>query len=53
MRTVEDFQDGFEAFLTPMQSMVVADRSGNIGFVAAGRVPRRDPANRLMGQGLA
>lgn len=53
MRTVEDFQAGFEVFLTPMQSMVVADRSGNIGFVAAGRVPRRDPANRLMGRAPA
>jgi penicillin amidase len=53
MRTVEDFQNGFDAFLTPMQSMVVADRSGNIGFVAAGRVPRRDPANRLMGRAPA
>jgi penicillin amidase len=36
-----------------MQSMVVADRSGNIGFVAAGRVPQRDPANRLMGRAPA
>jgi len=53
MRTVEDFQTGFEAFLTPMQSMVVADRSGNIGFLAAGRVPQRDPANRLMGRAPA
>jgi penicillin amidase len=53
MRTVEDFQNGFDAFLTPMQSMVVADRSGNIGFVAAGRVPQRDPANRLMGRAPA
>lgn len=53
MQTVEDFQNGFDAFLTPMQSMVVADRSGNIGFVAAGRVPQRDPANRLMGRAPA
>tara|TARA_R110002020_G_scaffold34066_26_gene103732 strand:- start:4772 stop:7237 length:2466 start_codon:yes stop_codon:yes gene_type:complete len=53
MRTVEDFQAGFEPFLTPMQSMVVADRSGNIGLVAAGRVPRRDPANKLMGRAPA
>ncbi|MDP2122387.1 MAG: penicillin acylase family protein [Hoeflea sp.] len=53
MRTVEDFQAGFEAFLTPMQSMVVADTTGNIGFVAAGRVPRRDPANQLMGRAPA
>ncbi|MDF1609518.1 penicillin acylase family protein [Hoeflea sp. YIM 152468] len=53
MRTVDDFQAGFEAFLTPMQSMVVADTTGNIGFVAAGRVPLRDPANRLMGRAPA
>ena len=53
MRTVADFQAGFSAFLTPMQSMVVADTAGNIGFVAAGRVPRRDPANLLMGRAPA
>ncbi|OCW57914.1 penicillin acylase family protein [Hoeflea olei] len=53
MRSVEDFQAGFDAFLTPMQSMVVADKAGNIGFVAAGRVPRRDPANQLMGRAPA
>ena len=53
MHTVEDFQTGFDAFQTPMQSMVIADRSGNIGFVAAGRVPQRDPANRLMGRAPA
>lgn len=53
MRTVADFQAGFEPFLTPMQSMVVADRAGDIGFVAAGRVPVRDPANQLMGRAPA
>jgi len=53
MRTVEDFQTVFQSFVTPMQSMVIADRSGNIGFVAAGRVPLRDPANRLMGRAPA
>lgn len=53
MRTVEDFQVGFEAFLTPMQSMVVADTAGDIGLIAAGRVPRRDPANQLMGRAPA
>ncbi|MBC7282372.1 penicillin acylase family protein [Hoeflea sp.] len=53
MRTVAEFQAGFEPFLTPMQSVVVADTSGAIGFVAAGRVPRRDPANRLMGRAPA
>ncbi|MEQ8589657.1 MAG: penicillin acylase family protein [Roseitalea porphyridii] len=53
MRTVEDFQNGFDAFVTPMQSMVVADTGGNIGFVAAGRVPLRDPSNQLMGRAPA
>ncbi|KJS18457.1 MAG: hypothetical protein VR78_04810 [Hoeflea sp. BRH_c9] len=53
METVDDFQAGFKEFLTPMQSMVVADRSGNIGFVAAGRVPQRDPANTLIGRAPA
>jgi penicillin amidase len=32
-----------------MQNMVVADRGGRIGFVAAGRVPLRKPANDLKG----
>src|SRR5690606_2495064 len=53
MRTAEDFQAGFEPFLGPMQSMVVADRAGNTGFVAAGRVPQRDPYNQLMGRAPA
>ena len=53
MRSVEDFQIGFDVFVTPMQSMVVADTTGTIGLVAAGRVPQRDPANRLMGRAPA
>ncbi|MCY0147387.1 penicillin acylase family protein [Hoeflea sp. G2-23] len=53
MRSVEDFQEGFDVFVTPMQSMVVADAAGTIGLVAAGRVPQRDPANRLMGRAPA
>ena len=36
-------------FHTPQQSMVYADIDGNIGFVAAGRVPVRKPANDLKG----
>ncbi|PWW04510.1 penicillin amidase [Hoeflea marina] len=49
-RTVSDYQDGMEPFLTPMQSMVVADTTGNIGLIAPGRVPVRDPANQVMGR---
>lgn len=48
--TVEDFQNLMNVFLTPMQSMVVADTSGNIGFISPGRVPVRDPQNRVMGR---
>ncbi len=36
-------------FHTPQQSVVYADMQGNIGFVAAGRVPVRRPDNDLKG----
>lgn len=36
--------------IAPMQNMVVADRDGRIGWVAAGRVPLRAPDNDLKGQ---
>ena len=49
--------DGFLAavrdFHTPQQNMVYADVEGNIGFIAAGRVPVRKPANDLKGQAPA
>ncbi|HLX80686.1 MAG TPA: penicillin acylase family protein [Burkholderiales bacterium] len=49
--------DGFLAaardFQTPQQNMVYADIEGNIGFVAAGRVPVRKPANDLKGMAPA
>ncbi|MAY63938.1 MAG: acyl-homoserine-lactone acylase [Rhizobiales bacterium] len=48
--TVSDFQALMHGFLTPMQSMVVADVDGNIGFISPGRVPVRDPANQVMGR---
>jgi penicillin G amidase len=45
--------DGFLAaardFHSPQQSIVYADIEGNIGFVAAGRVPHRKPGNDLKG----
>ena len=36
-------------FHVPQQNMVYADVEGNIGFVAAGRVPVRKPGNDLKG----
>ncbi|MCB8829957.1 penicillin acylase family protein, partial [Escherichia coli] len=48
--SVADFQNGMRDFVTPMQSIVIADVDGNIGLIAPGRVPVRDPANRIMGR---
>ncbi|HUN70253.1 MAG TPA: penicillin acylase family protein, partial [Burkholderiales bacterium] len=49
--------DGFLAaardFQAPQQNLVYADVEGNIGFVAAGRVPVRKPANDLKGMAPA
>ncbi|MFY9315039.1 MAG: penicillin acylase family protein [Burkholderiales bacterium] len=49
--------DGFLAaardFQTPQQNVVYADVEGNIGFVAAGRVPHRLPTNDLKGMAPA
>ncbi|MBB2970946.1 penicillin acylase family protein [Mesorhizobium sp. RMAD-H1] len=49
-QSVLEFLDGMQDFVTPMQSMVVADVDGNIGLIAPGRVPVRDPANKIMGR---
>jgi penicillin amidase len=48
--SVADFQQGMADYATPMQSMVIADVDGNIGLLAPGKVPVRDPANRIMGR---
>jgi penicillin amidase len=37
-------------YVVPMQSMVVADTKGAIAMIAPGRVPLRDPANRVAGR---
>jgi penicillin amidase len=37
-------------YVVPMQSMVLADADGNIGMIAPGRVPVRDPANKVAGR---
>lgn len=49
-KTVNDFQNGMRDYVAPMQSMVIADRSGNIGLIAPGRVPRRKSENKVMGR---
>ncbi|MEX3009517.1 penicillin acylase family protein [Hoeflea sp. TYP-13] len=48
--TVEGFQEAMRNYVTPMQSMVIADTSGNIGLIAPGRVPIRNPDNTIMGR---
>lgn len=49
-RSVFDFIDAMRDFHGAQQNMVVADVEGNIGFVAAGRVPVR--ADRRPWQGM-
>jgi penicillin G amidase len=47
--SVAAFVDAAQGLVAPMQNMVVADRSGHIGFVAPGRVPVRRADNDLKG----
>ena len=47
--SVAEFVAASARYTAPMQNMVVADRDGRIGFVAAGRVPLRKPENDLKG----
>jgi penicillin amidase len=51
--SVAKFIDAAEKYKAPMQNMVVADVDGNIGFIAAGRVPLRRADNDLRGQAPA
>jgi penicillin amidase len=48
--TIAQYMDRMRAYQVPMQSMVVADTAGGIGMIAPGRVPIRDPANRIAGR---
>ncbi|HEX6000455.1 MAG TPA: penicillin acylase family protein, partial [Hyphomicrobiaceae bacterium] len=50
MHTVADYMEHMRPFVVPMQSMVVADVDGGIGMIAPGRVPVRDPANKVAGR---
>ena len=48
-RSVDEFVRASADNVAPMQNMVVADREGRIGMVAAGRVPLRKSTNDLRG----
>ena len=50
VRTVDDYMARTRPYVVPMQSMVVADTNGKIGLIAPGRVPVRDPANKIAGR---
>jgi penicillin amidase len=51
--SVGEFVNAAEKYKAPMQNMVVADVDGNIGFIAAGRIPLRRADNDLRGQAPA
>ncbi|WP_215908895.1 penicillin acylase family protein [Phreatobacter stygius] len=48
-RNWDEFLAAARHFHSPQQNMVYADIDGNIGFIAAGRVPVRKPENDLGG----
>jgi penicillin amidase len=48
-RNWKEFRDALRDLQAPQQNMVYADVDGNIGFIAAGRVPVRKPENDLEG----
>ncbi len=50
LTTVDDYIALMRDYIVPMQSMVVADTTGNIALIAPGRVPVRDPANLVAGR---
>jgi len=50
LKTVADYMARMRQFAVPMQSMVVADIGGRIGMIAPGRVPVRDPKNKVGGR---
>jgi penicillin amidase len=48
-RDWKEFRAALRDLQAPQQNMVYADVDGNIGFIAAGRVPVRKPGNDLEG----
>jgi len=45
----EAFVDALRDLHTPQQNIIYADVEGNIGFIAPGRVPLREPENQIQG----
>jgi len=55
-RTVDDVDHALDAWVAPVNNVVIADRHGAVRFRNAGRVPLRDDANRrgiVPGRGAA
>jgi penicillin G amidase len=50
VKSVADYMERMRLYVVPMQSMVLADTAGRIGMIAPGRVPVRDPANKVAGR---
>ena len=48
--SVDGFIEAQRNIVSPMQSIVVADIEGNIGLIAPGRAPVRNPQNRINGR---
>jgi penicillin amidase len=48
-QTWKEFEAALRDLHAPQQTVTYADVEGNIGFIAAGRVPVRKPENDLMG----
>lgn len=45
-KTVDDVDRAFDAWVEPVNNVVIADRSGSVRYRVAGRVPRRHEDNR-------
>lgn len=50
VRNVQAYIERSRAYVVPMQAIVVADTEGHIGMIAPGRIPVRNPANRIAGR---
>jgi len=48
-RSWQEFEASLRALHSPQQTVTYADVEGNVGFIAAGRVPVRKPENDLKG----
>lgn len=53
VRDWNTFVENFRSYVGPQQSIVYADKTGNIGFLAPGQIPKRKPENDLRGMSPA